>query len=286
MSLSYGFCLGEEGVQYSSEQFSAAFRAAFGDGICPYGGQFLVSASDTMNVSLATGFALVGGRWVKSDETVSLPVQPSDNTFDRYDAVVLAADTAAKTVEARVVQGKAAAFPQKHTPTRDGTVYEVLLCHILVRMGTSQILAADLEDTRADPALCGMVTQLAGTAASVLYVYDFLTSGVDQVVAERMAEAEAILQKGEETIAAIEKATQAAGITKPIGEIEIVRTSPSPATEWLLCDGGAVPETYPVLRELVGSTLPDIAPNDNRFSAWIYGGKPVTEREEESVWMQ
>ena len=175
MSLSYGFCLGEEGVQYSSEQFSAAFRAAFGDGICPYGGQFLVSASDTMNVSLATG---------------------------------------------------------------------------------------------------------------VLYVYDFLTSGIDQVVAERMAEAEAILQKGEETIAAIEKATQAAGITKPIGEIEMVRTSPSPASEWLLCDGGTVPAAYPVLRELVGSTLPDIAPNDNRFSAWIYGGKPATEREEESVWMQ
>ena len=46
------------------------------------------------------------------------------------------------------------------------------------------------------------------------------------------------------------------------------------------------PEAYPVLRELLGSTLPDIAPNDNRFSAWIYGGKPVTEREEESVWMQ
>lgn len=113
MSLSYGFCLGEDDTQYSSEQFSDAFRAAFGDGICPYGGQFLVSASDTMNVSLATGFALVGGRWVKSDETVSLPVQPSDNTFDRYDAVVLAADTAAKTVEAQGCPGQGGGFSAK-----------------------------------------------------------------------------------------------------------------------------------------------------------------------------
>lgn len=274
MSLSYGFCLGDENTQYTSAQFSTAFQAVFGDGVCPYGGQFRVSAVDAMRVTVATGFALVGGRWVQSDEVLSLPVLPADNNFDRYDAVVLAADTEAKTVTAKVVAGKAEAFPKRHTPTRDGAVYEVLLCHIKVRMGTSQILAADLEDTRKDPDLCGMITQLGDMAASVLYVYDFLTSGIDGAVDDLLAYAEQILQKGRDTIAAIESASQAAGVAKPIGEVETLRKSPVPAEEWLACDGSAVPANYPALSALLGGTLPTIIPEDSRFTAWIYGGRP------------
>lgn len=275
MALIYGFCLGDEGTQYDSAQFSGAFRSAFGDGVCPYGGMFAVSATDSMTVSLATGFALVGGRWVKSDEVADLSIQPSDNNFDRYDAVVLQADMTTKTVEAKVIMGKAEAFPKKYIPKRDGTIYEIVLCYITVRMGVSQIFSADIEDTRADVELCGIITQLSSMAESVLYVYTFLTSGIDQIVDDLLEYADSIIQKGDDTVSAIEDAMQKANISKPIGEVETLRTQPQPHNEWLLCDGQPVPAEYPLLSTMLGGFLPTIKQNDERFSSWIYAGKPM-----------
>ncbi len=275
MSLTYGFCLGDEGAQYNSQQFSSAFQSAFGDGVCPYGGMFDVTATDSMNISLATGFALVGGRWVKSDEVTALSIQPSDNNFDRYDAVVLQADMTTKTVETKVIMGKAEAFPKKYIPKRDNTIYEIVLCYITVRMGVSQIFAADIEDTRENVELCGIITQLSDIAESVLYVYEFLTSGIDEAVDELRGYADSIIQKGDDTVSAIEDAMQKAAISKPIGELETLRTQPEPHNEWLLCNGEPVPVEYPLLSTMLGGFLPTIKQNDERFSSWIYAGNPM-----------
>lgn len=275
MSLSYGFCLGEENSQYSAERFSLTFQAIVGDGICPYGGQFGVSATESMQVSLATGFALLAGRWFRSDEAISLTVQPADNHFDRYDAIVLRVELPEKSVSVSVVTGKATAVPQKYRPARTNDLYEIVLCHILVRMGSTQILPADLTDTRADKALCGMITQISDISEKVLRVYRFLESGIDERVDSLTGQTGAIIQKGDDVIASIESAMAKANIAKTMGEIEILHKPPKPEKEWLLCDGKAIPEEYETLNKLLHGRLPNLVKEGSRFSPWIFTGSPI-----------
>lgn len=276
MSLSYGFCLGAENSQYSAEQVSHAFQAIVGDGICPDGGQFEVSATEGMQVSLATGFALLGGRWFRSDEAISLTVQPADNHFDRYDAIVLRADLTLKSISAVVTNGNATATPQKYIPARNNDMYEIVLCHILVRKGTTQILSADIADTRADKVLCGMITQFSDISEKVLRVYRFLESGIDERVDALTGQAGSIIHKGDDVIASIESAMAKANIKKTIGEIEIVHKPPKPEREWLLCDGKAIPTEYETLHELLHGRLPSLVKEESRFSPWIFAGSPKT----------
>lgn len=277
MSLSYGFCLGEDS-QYSAEQFSNAFQAIVGDGICPYGGNFKVSETEGLHVSLATGFALLGGRWFRSDEAISLTLQPSDNRFDRYDAIVLRTEMAAKSVSVHVVTGKGEMLPQKYTPARNHDRYELVVCHILVRMGTTQILSTDITDTRADKALCGMITQLSDISGKVLHVYKFLESGIDERVDALTGQANAIIKKGDDVIASIKSAMANANISKTVGEVEILYKPPIPQKEWLQCDGKPIPAEYEMLHKLLNGKLPDLTKEESRFCPWIFAGSPKSSK--------
>lgn len=276
MALSYGFCLGEENSRYNTEQFSYAFQSVVGDGICPYGGKFKVSETEGMTISLATGFALLAGRWFRSDEAISFTVQPADNHFDRYDAIVLRADLALKSISAVVTKGNATATPQKYIPARNNDMYEIVLCHILVRMGTTQILSADIADTREDKVLCGMITQFSDISEKVLRVYRFLESGIDERVDALTGQADAVIKKGDDVIASIESAMAKANITKTVGEIEILHQPPKPEREWLLCDGKAIPTEYETLHELLHGRLPSLVKEESRFLPWIFAGSPKT----------
>lgn len=274
MALSYGFCLGEENSQYDSKQFSEAFQAVFGDGITDFGNRFAVTATDSMIVNIASGFALAAGRWIKSDSADTLTIQPADNNYDRYDAVVIRVNFARKSMEIAVVQGPATAFPEPYTPVRNELIYEIMLCSISVHMGATQIYASDITDTRGDANLCGYITPLQDAAVDVLYIYNFLNSGIDEQVAALEAMADAISSKADQTIAAITAAMQQAGVAKPIGEIEFGRTPKAPNTGWLLCDGSAIPPEYSTLSALLDGTLPNLSQSSDRYQAWIYAGAP------------
>lgn len=274
MALTYGFCLGEEDSKTTSSEFSLAFQAAFGDGVCPYDGKFEVTSTDSMNVSINTGFALVQGRWIKSDEVESLVVQPSDNNFDRYDAVVIRVNIPEKSMNLVVVKGVATAFPIPYTPTRTGEIYEIVLCSILVRMGTTQILSTDITDTRSDESLCGFISTLSDIANDVIYVDQFLDSGIDEQVSELENMAQQISSKADQTVQAIEQAMQQANVSKSVGEVEVLHDPPSPANAWLLCDGSAIPPEYTELYALLDGQLPNIAWSDERFKSYIYAGIP------------
>ena len=274
MALTYGFCLGDENSQYDSKQFSEAFQSAFGDGITGYGGKFKVTSNSTMNLTIASGFALVAGRWIKSDVSDTLTVQPADNNFDRYDAVIIRVNFVRKSIGIFVVQGPATAFPTPYTPVRTDEIYEIMLCSILVRMGATQILDTDLTDTRADVNLCGFITPLQDVAVDILYIYNFLNSGIDENVSELEEMAQAISDNADKTIQQITSTMLQAGVKKPVGEIEISRIPPNPESVWLLCDGSSIPTRYSMLSALLDGVLPNISQSDDRYQAWIYAGEP------------
>lgn len=269
--LSYGFCLGEENSKSNSADFSGAFRALLGDGVCKgYGDEYAVLSTTSRDITLETGFALVGGRWAENDEEMTLTVAVPDNKYDRYDAVILRSDTVAKTVAPVVVTGRASVFPRQYEPVRNDAVYEIVLCHIFVPLGSTQVLPEHIIDTRPNKDICGIIESFATVANQISYIYNFLTSGIDERVQDLIDKSNNIILDGEDVIAAIEQATALAGIKTEVGEIQFLATVP--ADGWLECNGQEVPQEHPELLALMERT-PNIHYGNENITAWIYAGK-------------
>lgn len=69
---------------------------------------------------------------------------------------------------------------------RDETQYAVLLYFIRARRGATSLNLDDVTDLRDDSGLCGRVLPLSAIAGDVLYIYSFLTGGIDKEVDQPM----------------------------------------------------------------------------------------------------
>lgn len=275
MSLTYGFFLGDIDTEYDSAQFSNAFHAVFGSGITPYGTKFSVTLNG-FSATLSSGYALAAGRWVENDEPFTLPVKLPDLYDDRTDALVVRADYNARkaSVEA-LVNVDAAAIRADPSVLRNSREYSLLLYFIRVRRGASSLSPDDIVDLRSDEDLCGSITPMSDISGSVLYIYQFLTSGIDEEVARLIGLIDQSAQKADAAIKQLDAAAIAAGGAPETGELTTCITPPGPGSNWLLCDGSAVPAAYPELSELLDGTLPSITQEDARFKTYIFGGAPT-----------
>lgn len=269
VALTYGFCLDGQDSAYTSEQFSHAFHAVFGDGVCQFGQLFELTGVENFTVTLGTGFALAAGRWLKNDEPLSLTLPTAGNYDDRYDAVAVRADYGARRVTLEIMPDI-----NPDAPPRGDREYTLFLYVIRVRRGATVLSNDDITDTRADHTLCGYIRPLWEVSWSVEYVYTFLRSGVDEEVARILALGDETAQRAETAIAELEKQIGAARGTA-LGDITITLSHPLPAAEWLPCDGSPVPADHPGLSALIGGTLPLMDAADPRWGYWIYGGAPV-----------
>lgn len=277
MSLEYGFCLGPEDTEYNSAQFSGAIRSFTGDGVCDYGSRFALTLRSGFSVYLGTGYALVGGRWIESDERVALSIPPAGNTADRYDAIAAVADLSSKEVTLKVLEGiDIAAVRANPSLIRNESSYAVLLYLLRVRRGATTISEQDVTDLRDDTGLCGRVTSIGSISTAALKVYAFLSGGIDDEVSRIVGLAEEAVSKGSAAVEDLETLIrQRTG--NATGDVVLSAQRPSPAAEWLLCDGGTVPSIYPDLSAMLSGSLPNIQPTDDRLKGYIYSGPPALE---------
>lgn len=275
MSLTYGFCLGDVASTNDSAQFADAFHALVGDGITPQGARFSLTING-FTATLASGYALAAGRWVKSDEPLALALNPSGNNDDRTDALVVRVDYEERKAALEVLVGvDAAAIRANPSLLRNTAWYSTVLYFIRVRRGVTSLLPDDVTDMRADESLCGTITPLSVLSKSILYIYNFLVSGIDQEVARLIGLSNQAMEKADAAIERITTGIQASGGVPLVGELMVSRVPPPPENEWLLCGGGAVPEQYPELSAVLSGTLPNIPALVDGFQTYIYGGMPV-----------
>lgn len=271
MALSYGFCLGLEDAQYDSAQFSQAFHALSGDGLASYGDRFSLTL-DGFTVTLAPGYARAAGRWLKSDAPVSLTLRPSGNYEDRTDAIAVQVDFQTRAAALAVLEDvDPGALRQEPEHFRNRQEYSLILYFVRVKRGATVLYAEDVTDCRGDGALCGMMARMDEVSADILYVHQFLTSGIDREVARLTGLSGQAVKRADNAMADIDAAIQTKGTTGT-GEIAVSKVRPTPAAAWLPCDGSSIPPGYPALDALLGGTLPKITPADRRFQAYIYGG--------------
>lgn len=269
MALTYGIGLG--GTTTAAD-FAGAFHALFGDGVTEYGTQFNILING-FSVTLYSGYAMAAGYWLENDEPAQILLGASGNRDDRTDALAVRVNYGERKAEVAVLKGiDAAALRADPSPIRDSEGYSIILYLISVRRGVSTLTPADVEDVRGDTTLCGHILPLSGISGSVLYIYNFLVSGIDERVAAIVAQSNALIAKAAAEILALEQAAEKAGGIPQIGELYTGRLPPRLAGEWLLCDGGDVPAAYPTLSALLDGVLPDICKTTDRYRTYIYCG--------------
>lgn len=272
MSIAYGFCLGDESTVYTAEDFSAAFRAIVGDGVTHYGQRFSVLPNG-FTLVVGTGFGFADGRWVTSDEPMRLTVKPPDGREDRTDALCLRVDYGGRKASVEILTGvDADAILADPSILHQGESFLVVLYFIRVRRGATYIDASDITDARENPVLCGDIQTLARLTAGTHRVYCYLTDGLDKEISALEDAADAIEEKADQKIHALELEINNAGAANTLGTLETARREPMPDGEWLLCDGSAVPKGYASLSAMVDGVLPNISRMGDRYTTWIYAG--------------
>lgn len=270
MSVTYGFALK---ATDNAREFSQALQAIAGDGVTLQGGRFNLTVNG-FTATLSSGYALAAGRWVESDEPLTMRINAAGNNEDRIDALVCRVDYEARKAALEVlVDVDPAAIQADPGIVRDGTQYVIVLYLIRVRRGATSLSPDDVTDLRNDKDLCGRVVPLANIARDVLIVYAFLTGGIDEEVARLIGLSNQVVAKADAAIEELEKSIQRAGGGADIGELLTSRHPPS-ESGWLLCDGGPVPDGYPALSALLGGTRPHI-PGD-RYKTYIFGGRELS----------
>nr|DAZ08029.1 MAG TPA: Receptor Binding Protein [Caudoviricetes sp.] len=100
-------------------------------------------------------------RWVglsvtmREAQTLTLPL--ADSALPRIDRVVLRHDATSRTTTLEVLQGTPSSEPAAPAISRTEMVYDLCLAEVSRPAGQTSVSAADLTDTRADEALCGLM---------------------------------------------------------------------------------------------------------------------------------
>ena len=149
------------GVTYDAEDVST-YLCTRTSGVYSKDTNYAVSVTGARQITVAPGLAWVNyddfkGVSACSREAVALTIPDADSTLPRIDRVVLQFDTAANLTAVKLKTGTPAAAPEPPAILQNHNQYELGLCTVSVPAGSSVVTAADITDTRADEAVCGVM---------------------------------------------------------------------------------------------------------------------------------
>lgn len=162
MAVTYGFFNSVNGDRkYNADQMSNYFEGLVSDGVYNgVGNSMVVQASSGMNITVGSGRAIIGNKWIKNDSAYTLTVTGSHPTLNRYTAVVVKLDKVNRNISLTTIDGTPASTPTKPTVTNSQTVMYLVLAYVYVAAAATSISQSNITDTRTDSTVCGWVTGL------------------------------------------------------------------------------------------------------------------------------
>ena len=159
MSITYGFFNSVDHDRvYNADQIGDMFKGLISNGVYEsVGDAFKVNATTGLTVSIGTGRAIVGAKWVENDAATTLTLSTAHATLPRIDAIVLRRSTTTRDVSLIVVEGTPASSPSAPYPVIDATTYDITLAQIRVAAGATTITQANIYDLRGS-SMCPWVT--------------------------------------------------------------------------------------------------------------------------------
>ena len=152
----------EDGIRYDAEDASGYFATRL-SGVYSADEDFAVTANGDLTVTVSAGQAWVRparfrGRSIIMEQPETVTLTAADAVRSRIDRLVLRYDAAARKTSLTVLTGT----PDSASPTapeiiRTALVYDLCLADIRRPAGSAEVTAADITDTRADEAVCGVM---------------------------------------------------------------------------------------------------------------------------------
>ena len=152
----------ENGITYDADDASG-YLATRLSGVYSADEDFAVTAAGELSVAVSAGQAWVRparfkGRSIIMEQPETLTLTAADPVRARIDRIVLRYDAAARKTSLLVLEGT----PDSGTPTapeitRTALLYDLGLAAITRKAGSTAVTSADITDTRADEAVCGVM---------------------------------------------------------------------------------------------------------------------------------
>ena len=152
----------ENGITYDADDASGYLSTRL-SGVYSADEDFAVTANGDLTVTVSAGQAWVRparfrGRSIILEQPEKVTLTAADTVRSRIDRLVLRYDAAAKKTSLTVLTGTPdSASPTAPEITRTALVYDLCLADIRRPAGSTEVTAADITDTRADEAMCGVM---------------------------------------------------------------------------------------------------------------------------------
>lgn len=152
----------ENGITYDADDASGYLSTRL-SGVYSAEEDFAVTANGGLTVSVSAGQAWAHparfrGRSIIMEQPETVTLTAADTVRSRIDRLVLRYDAAARKTRLQVLEGTPdSASPTAPEITRTALVYDLCLAEIRRPAGSTEITAADITDTRADEAVCGVM---------------------------------------------------------------------------------------------------------------------------------
>ena len=152
----------ENGITYDADDASGYLSTRL-SGVYSADEDFAVTANGGLTVTVSAGQAWVRptrfrGRSIIMEQPETVTLTAADAVRSRIDRLVLRYDAAARKTRLQVLEGTPdSASPTAPEITRTALVYDLCLADIRRPAGSTEITAADITDTRADEAVCGVM---------------------------------------------------------------------------------------------------------------------------------
>lgn len=152
----------ENGITYDADDASGYLSTRL-SGVYSADEDFAVTANGDLTVTVSAGQAWVRparfrGRSIILEQPETVTLTAADTVRSRIDRLVLRYDAAAKKTSLAVLTGTPdSASPTAPEITRTALVYDLCLADIRRPAGSTVVTAADITDTRADEAVCGVM---------------------------------------------------------------------------------------------------------------------------------
>ena len=152
----------ENGITYDADD-AAGYLSTRLSGVYSADEDFAVTANGGLTVTVSAGQAWVRpvrfrGRSIILEQPETVTLTAADTVRSRIDRLVLRYDAAARKTSLQVLEGTPdSASPTAPEITRTALVYDLCLAEIRRPAGSTEITAADITDTRADEAVCGVM---------------------------------------------------------------------------------------------------------------------------------
>lgn len=157
MAENYSFFMSKDHDRvYNARHWADYFLPLFKSGV--FNGDLQVVANGGMTVKIKEGYAWIDGYGYHLTDGIELDLETASGNMNRADCILLRLDLTNRWIRAFVGTGNYYAGQASPPDPQIGkTVHEIVLAHISVQAGTTEITQDMIEDTRMDKKLCGWV---------------------------------------------------------------------------------------------------------------------------------